>query len=108
MNALPQAALCFFLCLTCLPGCRKKQTDAIKAQAPASEVAASVGVQTADLPTQEVLYKAITKYTTANQGHAAKDVEELVAKGYLKPLPALPPGKRYYLDQRSAVLKIGD
>lgn len=31
---------------------------------------------------------------------------ELVQHGLLKPLPALPPGKRYELDQRAAVLTI--
>ena len=54
------------------------------------------------------LYDAITKYMAANQGRAAKNIHELVAKGYLKPLPPLPPGKHYDLDQRSAILRIVD
>ena len=45
---------------------------------------------------------------TLNGGRAAKNVEELVQRGLLKPLPALPPGKRYELDQRSAILTIVD
>lgn len=63
-------------------------------------------MQPSDLPDHKALYTAITKYMTANQGRAAKDVYQLVEQGYLKPLPALPPGKRYELDQRSAILTI--
>ncbi len=94
---------------TCLgvAGCRKKgQSNA--PVIPASEVAASVGVKPADLPSQKVLYDAIAKYMSQNQGRAAKDVDELVQKGFLKPLPPLPAGKRYELDQRSTVLSIVD
>ncbi len=75
---------------------------------PITEAAPALGIQPADLPDQKALYEAITKYMTANQGRAAKDVEELVQKGFLKPLPPLPSGKRYHLDQRAAVLSILD
>lgn len=75
---------------------------------PVKEAAASLGIQPADLPDQKVLYEAVTKYMSANQGRAAKDVDELVQKGFLKPLPPLPAGKRYYLDQRAAMLSILD
>ncbi|MEN9576099.1 MAG: hypothetical protein RL514_3954 [Verrucomicrobiota bacterium] len=71
-------------------------------------MAVSLGIPTNVLPDTVVLYEAITKHMTANQGRAAKDVEDLVAKGFLKPLPPLPPGKRYELNQRSAVLSIVD
>jgi hypothetical protein len=75
---------------------------------PIQEAAKGLGIQPADLPDQQVLYEAVTKYMSANQGRAAKDVEELVQKGFLKPLPPLPSGKRYHLDQRAAVLSILD
>ncbi len=44
----------------------------------------------------------------AERNRAAKSLDELVEKGFLKPLPALPPGKRYDLDQRSVTLTIVD
>ncbi len=75
---------------------------------PINEAAAAAGIQPSALPKQQELYDAITKHMSANQGRAAKDVEELVKKGFLKPLPPLPPGKGYYLDQRAAVLSILD
>lgn len=95
--------------LSCVSGgCRKKPGAASPLIPPAAETAASVGIKPEALPSHQALYDAITKYMTVNQGRAAKDVNELVQKGFLKPLPALPPGKRYDLDQRSAVLRIVD
>ncbi len=98
------------LLLICLAhsGCRKKPGTSNAPVIPASEVAASVGVKPSDLPSQKVLYDAIAKYMSQNQGRAAKDLDELVQKGFLKPLPPLPAGKRYELDQRSTVLSIVD
>ena len=60
------------------------------------------------LPGQQVVYLAIQKYTSEHQGRAAKDVGELVSKGYLPELPPPPSGKKYVLDQRFAILKVVD
>ncbi|MSU28470.1 MAG: hypothetical protein EXS27_11220 [Pedosphaera sp.] len=60
------------------------------------------------MPDHKTLYAAINKYMGANQGRAAKNLDELVEKGFLKPLPPLPSGKRYDLDQRSVTLTIVD
>lgn len=91
-------------------GCRKRRGAAAPPPSgpEAAEAAASMGIDPKALPSQQALYEAITKYMTANQGRAAKGVDELVQRGFLKPLPALPPGKRYELDQRAAVLTVVD
>jgi len=92
-------------------GCRKRQgktTTSTSSGPEATEAAASVGVDPKALPNHQTLYDAISKYMMANNGRAAKNVDELVQRGFLKPLPALPPGKRYELDQRSAILTIVD
>ena len=91
-------------------GCRKRKgSSSPPASGPeAAEAAAAMGLDAKALPSQQVLYEAITKYMTANQGRAAKGVDELVQRGFLKALPPLPPGKRYELDQRAAVLSIVD
>ena len=94
--------------LVSLSACRNKAPAQNSAVPPAEEVAAKLGVQPSALPNRDALYEAITKYMAANKGRAAKDVNELVEKGFLKPLPALPPGKHYELDQRGATLKILD
>lgn len=91
-----------------LSACRKKATAPSVAAPPAELVAAQVGIDPSTLPSRDVIYAAISKYMAANKGRAAKDVNELVEKGYLKPLPALPSGKGYELDQRGATLKIAD
>lgn len=89
--------------------CRKQAaTGDTMSKVPIKEAAKELGIQPADLPDHAVLYEAITKFISANQGRAAQDVEELVKKGFLKPLPPLPAGKRYHLDQRAAVLSILD
>lgn len=98
--------------VTVAAGCRKRKNGADAASSAsgpeAAQAAESMGIDVKSLPSQQVLYEAITKYMTANQGRAAKGVDELVQRGLLKPLPALPPGKRYELDQRAAVLTIVD
>ena len=58
------------------------------------------------MPSQQTFYHAIQKYMNEHQGRAAKDVNELVEKGYLPALPPPPPGKRYELDQRFNILKV--
>lgn len=100
--------LCVLVTLTA--GCRKRPGEVpTNTSGPeATEAAASLGIDAKLLPAQQTLYEAITKFMTANQGRAAKDVEELVQKGFLKPLPPLPAGKRYHLEQRSAILSIVD
>lgn len=108
MKAFKLAGWMFMVCLA-LVACRKKKPAVAPAAAiPASETAAALGIDAKALPSQQALYEAITKYMTANQGRAAKGVDELVQRGFLKPLPALPPGKRYELDQRAAVLTVVD
>lgn len=107
VKKLPLALLFLSACLVGA-GCRKKPAAPTGPGKPATEVAPALGISTNALPSHAILYEAITKHMTANQGRAAKDVEDLVAKGFLKPLPPLPPGKRYHLDQRSAVLSIVD
>lgn len=97
-------------CLVCLTlvACRRSKSAPAANAVPASESAAALGIQPSALPDHKTLYAAITKYMGANQGRAAKSLDELVEKGFLKPLPALPLGKRYDLDQRSVTLTIVD
>ncbi len=101
-------AILLLMVATLLPACRKKSGPPASTTPPAEQVAAQFGVDPTALPSQAVLYDAISRYMAANQGRAAKDVKELVEKGFLKPLPALPPGKRYDLDQRGVTLRIVD
>ena len=75
---------------------------------PGETTPAPTPVRAASLPSHQVLYDAIQKYMFEHQGRAAKDVHELVAKGYLPSLPPPPPGKKYDLNQRSAVLQVVD
>lgn len=91
-------------------GCRKRPNNATSPSSgpEASEAAASMGIDAKALPSQQALYDAITKFMMANEGRAAKNVDELVQRGLLKPLPTLPAGKRYELDQRGALLTIVD
>ncbi len=99
-----------WVCLICLTlvACRKKKADPAANAIPASESAAALGIQASTLPDNKTLYAAINKYMAANQGRAAKSLDELVNLGFLKPLPPLPPGKRYELDQRAVLLTIVD
>lgn len=102
------ALLLAFVMLTA--GCRKRRGAAAAPPSgpEAVQAAESMGIDAKSLPNHQTLYDAISKYMMANNGRAAKNVDELVQRGFLKPLPALPPGKRYELDQRSAILTIVD
>lgn len=107
MRSFKLAGFAFLVCLA-LVACRRGKATPPTNAVPATESAASLGIQPTDLPDHKTLYAAINRYMAANQGRAARDIEELVQKGFLKPLPALPKGKRYDLDQRSALLTIVD
>jgi len=92
-------------------GCRKRRGESapsISNGPAATEAAARIGIDPKALPSHQNLYDAITNFMMANGGRAARNVEELVQRGFLKPLPVLPPGKHYELDQRSAILSIVD
>lgn len=99
-----------WVCLVCLTlvACRRGKSSSATSAVPASETAVALGIQPSALPDHQALYAAINKYMGANQGRAARDLDELVQKGFLKPLPPLPPSKRYDLDQRSVTLTIVD
>ena len=99
------------LVIVALSACKKRGAPTespASTAAPAAQTAPSVGINPADLPNHQALYDAITKFMSTHQGRAAKDVNELVTAGLLKPLPPLPAGKRYDLDQRGAILRIVD
>jgi hypothetical protein len=110
MSRSVQFFVALIIVVTLTAGCRKRRGAAATPPSgpEAVQAAESMGIDAKSLPSQQALYEAITKYMTANQGRAAKNVDELVQRGFLKPLPALPPGKRYELDQRAAVLTIVD
>lgn len=59
------------------------------------------------LPQHAVLFNAFYKFVN-DKGRVAKNVEELVATGYLTPLPPPPPGKKYLLNNQSLELKLVD
>ncbi len=60
-----------------------------------------------ELPSRDEIYVATRKFAM-EQRRPAKDIEELVQKNYLAPLPPLPPGKKYLLNQRGASLQVVD
>ena len=78
------------------------------ASPPVSAAPAAEGQREGGLPSQQVLYDAIQKYIAEHQGRAAKDVDELVSRGYLPKLPPPPSGKKYLLNQRFATLDLVD
>lgn len=93
------------VCVVAFFGCKKKRLQAAGA---GDSVVAIEGAKGSDFPTADELYKAVNKYMAANQGRAAKNLDELIAKGYLKPVPPPLAGKRYELDQREMTLRLVD
>jgi hypothetical protein len=59
------------------------------------------------LPDSEAVYQATRKFAEKNR-RQAKDLDELIATGFLPKLPAPPPGKKYLLNQRDASLRVVD
>ena len=59
------------------------------------------------LPDRDSLYSAISRFT-ATKNRRPKNLEELIANGYLPPLPAPPAGKKYVLDVFSAAIELAD
>lgn len=59
------------------------------------------------LPQPSELFNAFYKFVN-DKGRVAKNVEELVATGYLTPLPPPPPGKKYLLNNQSLDLRVVD
>jgi hypothetical protein len=60
-----------------------------------------------EMPGRDEIYNATRRYAM-EQRKNVMTVEDLVSKGYLKPLPPPPPGKRYLLNQRGASISIVD
>ena len=58
-------------------------------------------------PSRDEIYEATRKFGM-EQRRPAASLEELVSKGYLKPIPPPPPGKKYVLNQRGASLMVVD
>jgi len=92
-------------------GCRKRtlaaQSGGEVISQPGPSTKAAAGTTEARIPTQEDIYQATRKYMERNKRPAAT-AEELVAAGLLAPLPPVPPGKKYVLDQRAASLLLVD
>lgn len=59
------------------------------------------------LPSRDEIYEATRKFGMDFK-RPASGIEELVSRGYIKPIPPPPPGKKYVLNQRGASLMVVD
>jgi hypothetical protein len=60
-----------------------------------------------ELPDYNVISRAVNGFLVKYQ-RPPRDIEELVAQGFLNKLPPPPPGKKYVLNQRMASLTVVD
>ena len=59
------------------------------------------------LPDMDFIYNTSRRFFV-EQKRFARDLEELVAMGYMPKLPTPPPGKKYVINQRSATISLVD
>lgn len=59
------------------------------------------------LPDQNFIYNAIARFT-GEKNRRPRNLEELIATGYLPPLPTPPAGKKYILNVPGAVIELAD
>jgi hypothetical protein len=59
------------------------------------------------IPDSSFIY-VTTRRFLQEQKRPARDLDELITMGYMPPLPKLPPGKKYILNQRAASIQIVD
>ena len=59
------------------------------------------------MPDQDFIYNTTARFVL-EQKRPAKDLEELIATGYMPKLPPPPPGKKYVLNQRAAMIQLVD
>ena len=59
------------------------------------------------MPDQDFIYNTTARFLL-EQKRPAKDLEELIATGYMPKLPPPPPGKKYVLNQRAAMIQLVD
>ena len=117
-----KAGVLLLLLALLLAGCKKDESPPspaqadtgnkeveIKLDAPAAltQPIAPPKINDRGLPDADFIYNTTRRFLM-EQKHPAKDLEELLAKGYMPPLPPLPPGKKYILNQRAAMIQIVD
>ncbi|GDY24020.1 hypothetical protein LBMAG56_53670 [Verrucomicrobiota bacterium] len=83
-----------------------KEVEITIDRAPAAALAAPK-LNNQGIPDADFIYNTTRRFME-EQKRPAKDLEELVAKGYMPPLPAPPPGKKYVLNQRAAMIQLVD
>ncbi len=83
-----------------------KEIEIAPDRAPAAALAAPK-LNNQGIPDADFIYNTTRRFMQ-EQKHPAKDLEELIAKGYMPPLPAPPPGKKYVLNQRAAMIQLVD
>ena len=59
------------------------------------------------LPDMDFIYNTTARFLI-EQKRPAKDLEELIAMGYMPKLPPPPPGKKYVINQRAAMIQLVD
>lgn len=59
------------------------------------------------LPDMEFIYNTTARFML-EQNRPAKDLEELIAMGYMPKLPPPPPGKKWFHNQRAALIYLVD
>lgn len=114
---------CFLALLACLPAaCKKEEPPPTDPQADTGNKEVELKLDKSSSPTPPIAPPKINErglpdldfiyHTTrrflVEQKRQAKDLDELIAMGYMPPLPPLPPGKKYNLNQRSAMIEIVD
>ena len=102
-------------------GCKKEEPapPSLPAQAEAESreielkpdkapiVVAAPKVDDRGIPDANFIYQTTRRFF-AEQKRSPKNLEELIAKGYMPPLPTPPPGKRYVLNERAAMIQLQD
>ncbi len=88
----------------CLAGCGRGSSGT--SQSPAadvSDVLKKAGPQSPEVLTE--LTGAVHRYWNA-QGKIPQSLNEVMAAGYLKQIPALPAGKRYAIDPKAGQVSV--
>jgi len=79
-----------------------KATPTPAAQQPAIEPAK---IDDKGIPDSNFIYLTTRRFLQ-EQKRSARDLDELISMGYMPPLPKLPPGKKYLLNQRAATIQV--